>query len=205
MSTVTGLRQASRRAVQSQIVAIAEDLFVAKGFEETTVDEIAAAVGMSQRSFFRYFPSKDDVVLDRLTRLGDDLLSGLASRPLDEPEWDSLQHMFDPVLERFTDDELREHDAAMQRVIDGSARLLAAYLQRLDAVQQRLTDELQTRADSRDSGSTPDPIVLRAKVGAAFACLHAAICHVVARDDPDQFAHHLHHTMTALRPAADAS
>jgi mycofactocin system transcriptional regulator len=45
-----------------QIERVALALFVEKGFEETTVDEIAAAVGVGRRTIFRYFPSKNDMV-----------------------------------------------------------------------------------------------------------------------------------------------
>ena len=201
MGAGAGLREASRRAVQSQIAKTAEELFLAKGFEETTVDEIAAAVGMSQRSFFRYFASKDDVVLDNLDRLGDDLLSALASRPADEAEWDSLHRAFDIVVEQHGDPGRRLRDAALRRIVDESPRLLATYLQRWDRVQQRLTDHLMERAEGRDPERALDPVVVRAMVGAAFACLHAAVCHAAARAEPDEFEHHLHKAMNAMRPA----
>ncbi|WP_035738865.1 TetR/AcrR family transcriptional regulator [Glycomyces arizonensis] len=195
MTTGGGLRELSRRAVQSQIAASAEALFIAQGFEETTVDEIAAAVGMSQRSFFRYFASKDDVILDNLERLADDLAAAVAERPDGEPEWDTLRRAFDPLIEQFADRARREHGAAVQRIIEDSPRLLAAYLQRLDGIQQRLTDELMARDEDGDR------IVMRAVVGSAFACLHAAISHVACGGDPERFGSHLDRAMTALRPA----
>jgi mycofactocin system transcriptional regulator len=45
-----------------QIERIALALFEERGFEETTVDDIAAAVGVGRRTIFRYFPSKNDIV-----------------------------------------------------------------------------------------------------------------------------------------------
>lgn len=189
----------SRRAVQSRIARTAESLFVAKGFEETTVDEIAAAVGMSQRSFFRYFASKDEVVLDSLARLGEDMAERLTERPRDEPEWDSLRRSFDPIVERYTDPGHREHDAALQRIVECSPRLFAAYLGRLDRLQRTLADRLVARAADR-TGCEPDALLLRATVGGAFACLHATMLHAVA--DPEAFARCLDRTMAALRPAA---
>jgi AcrR family transcriptional regulator len=185
--------------VQSRIARAAEELFVAKGFEETTVDEIAAAVGMSQRSFFRYFASKDEVVLDSLERLGDELTDRLKARPEDESEWDSLRHSFDPIVERLADPALRDHDAALQRIVDASPRLLAAYLGRLDRLQRSLAEMLLDRA-ARRHGREPDAMVLRAVVGGAFACLHAAMTHAVAV--PEDFGQCLDRTMAALRPSA---
>lgn len=193
------LREVSRRAVQSRIARTAESLFADKGFEETTVDEIAAAVGMSQRSFFRYFASKDEVVFEGLERLSEQLATRLAARPLEEPEWDSLRRSFDPVAERFADPEHREHDAAIQRIIDRSPRLLAAYLCRLERLQRALTEALLARAVRRSECGT-DEVVVRAMVGGACACLHAATLH--AAEDPEAFGRGLDRAMTALRPAA---
>jgi mycofactocin system transcriptional regulator len=53
-----GRRRATSRAELEQA---AFALFAARGFEGTTVDEIAAAAGIGRRTFFRYFPSKNDI------------------------------------------------------------------------------------------------------------------------------------------------
>lgn len=51
-----------RRRVREALTAAAIELFQTRGYEETTVDEIAAAAGVGRRTFFRYFPSKEDVI-----------------------------------------------------------------------------------------------------------------------------------------------
>lgn len=185
--------------MQSRIARAAEELFVAKGFEETTVDEIAAAVGMSQRSFFRYFASKDEVVLDRVERMGEDLARRLEDRPLEESEWDSLRRSFDSYVERLADPAVREHDTALRGIVEGSPRLLAAYLGRLDRLQRSLVEKLTART-ARCPGREPDELVLRAMVGCAFACLHAAILQAGA--GPEDFGRSLDRAMAALRPSA---
>jgi AcrR family transcriptional regulator len=58
-----GLRQRRRIRTKQMVQAEALRLFVAKGYEQTTVDDIAHAAAMSPRTFFRYFPTKEDVVL----------------------------------------------------------------------------------------------------------------------------------------------
>src|SRR5487761_810471 len=52
-----------RRRVTSQVELehIAFGLFATNGFEQTTIDDIAAAAGIGRRTFFRYFPSKNDI------------------------------------------------------------------------------------------------------------------------------------------------
>ena len=63
-------------------------LFAEKGYDETTVEEIAFAAAISPRTFFRYFPSKEDVVLwDEYDPLALDLL---AARPDEEPPAQTL-------------------------------------------------------------------------------------------------------------------
>jgi AcrR family transcriptional regulator len=64
-------------------------LFGDKGYTETTVEEIADAAAISPSTFFRYFPSKEDVVLwDEYDALSLDLL---AARPADEPAAETMR------------------------------------------------------------------------------------------------------------------
>lgn len=51
-----------RAEVRRELVAAAIRLFRDRGYEETTVDDIAAAAGVGRRTFFRYFPSKEDAI-----------------------------------------------------------------------------------------------------------------------------------------------
>ncbi|MBI4957812.1 MAG: TetR family transcriptional regulator [Myxococcales bacterium] len=60
-----GLRARKKAEARAALVAAALGLFAARGFHAVTVDEIAAAAGVSRRSFFRYFPTKEAVVLER--------------------------------------------------------------------------------------------------------------------------------------------
>ncbi|KND33817.1 TetR family transcriptional regulator, partial [Streptomyces acidiscabies] len=48
--------------MRDALVAAAFRLFLERGYEQTTVDDIVALAGVGRRSFFRYFPSKEDVV-----------------------------------------------------------------------------------------------------------------------------------------------
>lgn len=57
-----GLRERKKRQTRERIRACAIRLFLDRGYEDTTVAEIAAAAGVSHMTFFRYFPTKQDVV-----------------------------------------------------------------------------------------------------------------------------------------------
>ena len=65
-----GLRERNRRATLQRIADVGMELFLANGFDATTLDEIAAAAGISRRTFFYYFRSKDDILLAHIA--GDD-------------------------------------------------------------------------------------------------------------------------------------
>ncbi|WP_293382339.1 TetR/AcrR family transcriptional regulator [Phenylobacterium sp.] len=82
---IEGLRQRKRRETRARIVDAALKLFLARGYDATTVDEIAAAAVVSKRSFFDYFPSKEEVVLAWQDAFGEALAAALAARPADEP------------------------------------------------------------------------------------------------------------------------
>ncbi|MET0190813.1 MAG: TetR family transcriptional regulator [Pseudonocardia sediminis] len=84
MSERPNLRERSRLAVREQLESVAMRLFVENGFEATTVDRIAAEAGISTRSFFRYFPAKEDVVLGDPLEYGAMLRDALEARPPQE-------------------------------------------------------------------------------------------------------------------------
>jgi len=81
---IESLSDRRRRLLRDEIASIAIDLFARHGYDSVTVEDIAEASGTSQRTFFRYFASKDDVVLDLLRRLDDRLLAAVRARPAEE-------------------------------------------------------------------------------------------------------------------------
>lgn len=84
------LRERRRLRTRQTIQAHALRLFAAKGFQATTIEEIAAAAEMAPRTFFRYFLTKEEVVFWSEYPL---MLAGfVAARPDDEPALEALQH-----------------------------------------------------------------------------------------------------------------
>ncbi|MEU3103686.1 TetR family transcriptional regulator [Streptomyces griseoflavus] len=75
--------KAGKPAMRDALVAAAFRLFLERGFERTTVDDIVALAGVGRRSFFRYFPSKEDVVFPDHERCLADMTAFLAAAPSD--------------------------------------------------------------------------------------------------------------------------
>lgn len=67
--------------VRDSIYDAAIDLFVRKGFLQTNVDDVAQAAGVSRRSFFRYFSTKDHVLAHNIMKYGDVLVSAIGASP----------------------------------------------------------------------------------------------------------------------------
>lgn len=80
-----GLRARKRRKTRERIVDAALKLFLERGFDAVTVDEIAATADVSKRSFFDYFPTKEDVIFAWQDAFAEALAAAVAARPAKEP------------------------------------------------------------------------------------------------------------------------
>jgi AcrR family transcriptional regulator len=79
-----GRREANKAATRKALHDAARRMFEDHGFEETTVRDIAAAAGVTERTFFRYFPSKEDLVLSEVLDLIPVMRSLVRDRPAGE-------------------------------------------------------------------------------------------------------------------------
>lgn len=76
-----GKRAINRRERLARIQEAALTLFLSKGYDETTIDDIASSAGVSRRNFFHYFNSKEEVALDWMNLYCDMLVECIADRP----------------------------------------------------------------------------------------------------------------------------
>lgn len=195
-----GLRERTRQAVQREIAAAAATLFVERGFETTTVDDIAAAVGMSPRSVFRYFATKGEIVLGKFDLVADDMLATLRARPADEEIWTSLRRTLDVVVslaEMPGNEELIE---PIHRMVLDTPELLAGYLHKLQHMQDTVVGELLERAEAAGRPYDADDPTPRALTAAAFGCLVAAQQAWLAAGAQGSYARAIDRAMATIRP-----
>lgn len=172
-TTPVSLSERKRRLARNELTDVALDLFDRNGYDETTVDDIAAAAGISRRTFFRYFATKDDVVLGKYDDLAERFAEAFTARPPDEPAWESLRRTFDVATDYFDDPDLRSRSDTIERVLHATPSLRTALLEKMSRPQAVLVAALDAR---RGISTKSANATLRAHViiGAAFACLAAA-------------------------------
>ena len=140
----SGLRERRKRLTAAELEAAAYRLFGERGFEAVTVDDIAAEADVSRRTFFRYFASKEDVLLaDHFVQLAR-LRDALAARPADEPVVTALRHA---LLSLTSDFEQRKEMVVLRaRLMRETPSLQARSLvhQKLweDAMQEMVAERL---------------------------------------------------------------
>jgi AcrR family transcriptional regulator len=173
-----GARELARRAMTAQIAEMAVTLFTERGYDETTVEEICAVAGISRTSFFRYFRSKEDVLMQDFADLGELLLASLETRPADEAPWTALRNAISPLAARYDADGARTRRAL--RLVIETPTLGAFHQDKLARWVKQLSPEIAGRLGSDPQDATdPAPNAL---ISAAFACLDAALTAWVAGD-----------------------
>ena len=189
------LREISRDAVRARITEIALDLFVERGFDQVTVDQIAAAAGMSARTYHRYFAAKEDIVVGEPARWGEFVRDTFASRPDDEPVWESLRASFEVLLGGLAQSGPPERGKLIMRVVAGTASLRARHLEKHLLWSGMLTPLVAARL-------TDDDAALRAEiiVQSALACFDVALATWANADDDTTATDLLDRGFATLRP-----
>jgi AcrR family transcriptional regulator len=166
-----GLRERRKRLTATELEAAAIRLFSERGFDSVTVDDIAAEADVSRRTFFRYFASKDDVLLaDHRARLAE-LREALAVRPLGEPILAALRNALLSLTDNYEEDRER-------LLIRGRIMLETPSLQARSLVHQRAwSDAMQAMAAERlgvDPAVDLRPSVVAATTLAAMRVAYTA-------------------------------
>ncbi len=102
-SHTVATRDRRRAKLADEIEGTALRLFAIHGFQAVTVDQIAEAADISTRTFFRYFATKEDLVLGRIVERIDNVVLTLAQRPSEEPAITAVRFALSKVSDGASD------------------------------------------------------------------------------------------------------
>jgi AcrR family transcriptional regulator len=137
-----GLRQRKQRETRERLKRAAMALFLERGFEATTIDDIAAAADMSRRSFFHYFASKEDVVAAWQEDAAAALVTEILARPADESMLTAAESAIATAIKRIDPTEA----AAMSRLKRDNPALQARDQLKYEKLERALADGLAQRS-----------------------------------------------------------
>ena len=171
-----GLRERKRRLTRQLISDVATTLFATRGFDNVKVSEVADRVGVSEKTIYNYFPTKESLVLDTADEAVERMARALRERRPDESLTAAVVRAIKEDMARFDQapDELVQFMPLFLGMIDSTPALRAAWLEMHDRLANVARDELAAQAgiDPRD----PEPVAAgRALAGLAEVALESRI------------------------------
>ena len=163
MTTVAGLRERKKQKTKAAIQRAALRLFKRQGYEETTIEQIAAAAEISESTFFNYFREKEDVVI--YDEYDPQIFETLARGPHDEPLRTSIEKLLDTLGSVFEAD----RDAIYERAkLSLEVPELRAHAwEELEKARDLISSIIAART-GRKASELEVRVVSMAFVGAAF-------------------------------------
>jgi AcrR family transcriptional regulator len=180
MDTNIGLRERKKQKTRAQLTDAAFRLFGERGFDNTTVEDIVDEVEVSPRTFFRYFDSKEDVVIGFFDDIGLELREMLEQRPEDEPPFTAVSEALRSLAGMYIADEGRV--VAAKRLSYETPSIRARLLDKHARWENGLTEGLAKRMQV-DPDRDPRPRLIAAVALAAFSTAVGDWCATGARDD----------------------
>ena len=161
------LRERNKARARSEIAAAALGLFAERGFEGVTVDEIVAAAGVSRRTFFRYFETKEDALLADYPELNIRLTECLGATGPAEP-----REAVRAGLHRLADWYVERSGAVLERsrVIRDALHLAARNLEFLSQWERTIACTL-----AEPLGQEPGALLPRTAAAAVVGAFRAAL------------------------------
>ena len=171
-SETVGLRERKKLKTREALEQAALELFEKQGFDRTTIEEIVEACDVSPRTFFRYFPNKEALLLSDADEKCQLLVTGLLDRPAGESPLRSIR---ESLVENLA---ILEHDRArmllQSRIMAESPGLRTYKVERQQSWEEAIFQALQTRA-ARDLDVNRSTFELRLVASTAIAALRAAV------------------------------
>lgn len=165
----TTLWDRTRQLASQEILETALRLFTEQGYDETTIGQIAREAGVSQRTLFRYFGTKEDLLGGDQHQFGQVLTETISDQPAEVGVWEVLRAGLAAVMAL---QDSREQALRRFRLLHSTASLRAGYLEKRLRIQEDLLPLVAARMDV--AVGNVDPRV-RAVIATAFACLDTAL------------------------------
>jgi AcrR family transcriptional regulator len=140
-SIPAGLRGRKRAETHARIQVEAMRLFLERGFEATTLDDIAAAAGVSRRSLFHYFDSKEEIVFSTKADFPDLIADAVGRRPAGEPLLDMVENALTDMATHYQSTQARD----FARLIRDTPALAAGDQGKWEKVERVLAKALADR------------------------------------------------------------
>ncbi|WP_326609191.1 TetR/AcrR family transcriptional regulator [Streptomyces scopuliridis] len=191
----TNTRDIARAAVRAELAQVAFDLFRREGFEKVTLDDLAAAAGVSRSTFPRYFGTEEDAVLGAFDAHGKQAADALRARPAAEDDWTALRRAPDTVIERYSQDPAGA--LTTTRLVREIPALCARQLEKRHGRRPALAWALA----ERDGSSGPATVGRTVRAAVAVDCLSIAIDHWTASDGRLDLVMLLDEAFAALAPS----
>jgi AcrR family transcriptional regulator len=169
-TSTPGLRERKKARTRAAIQSEALRLFREQGYDATTIDQIADAAEFSPSTFFRYFPSKEDVVM--YDDLDPAMIAAYRAQPPDVSPIAALRAAMRTVFTDLPADQLRDMGDRfnlMRGVPELRNRMLSEFVRNIDLGAELLAERLQRSASDRQVR-----IVAGALIGALMAILFDA-------------------------------
>jgi AcrR family transcriptional regulator len=164
--THPGLRERKKQRTREAIVDAALRLFEERGFDQTTIADIAEAADIAPRTFFGYFPSKEDVVFADFPETLETLGERLRGRPDEETAIEAIRAWIGGLLEERG--VIEERERCRKRVVAESQALAAHNRALMGQVEELLAEQI-----ARDLGDRPDDVRPRMIASSVIAALTA--------------------------------
>jgi AcrR family transcriptional regulator len=189
------LRERHAERTRDAIVAAAYELFAAKGYAETTIDEIAERADVAPRTFFRYFPAKEAVLFHNSDHQVEEAVAQLRARPAEETPYESLLAVLRSIAAELTHPNKRE--LMLAKFATENDRLFEHHR----AVVMCRFEESVTAALKERSGDTADELAIEAAVAAVLATFGTAVRTWLRAGAKDDFESILERCVSAAQGA----
>jgi len=164
--TDVGLRERKKQRTREAIVEAALRLFEERGFDQTTIADIAEAADIAPRTFFGYFPSKEDVVFADFQDVFDDLSARLSDRAEQETAIDAIREWIAGLLEEI--DPADDRERCRKRVIGDSPALADHNRALMGRIEELLAENIARDLDDQPGDVRPR-MIAAAVIGALSA------------------------------------